>query len=214
MMSPSRLAAWLRQVPHDIEYFVIVLLPTDDDPNKEKSIAQYPGYAEAEKDHVEFAREVLEEIQSHADSTNQVNRYEVRALIKKEVMTSRIVRGIPSPADSLPDPLDINHGPAAANSSAQQLVRTIEALLRVNVQSFGMIQNAWKDILATQAEQIESLRKRESKLADTVLVEISRQNEIDESDINKTRALNKLTDMIEKYAPLVLSNLTGEEIPE
>lgn len=211
MMSPSRLAAWLRQVPRDIEYYCIVLLPTDEDPEKEKPIAQFPAYAEAEKDHVDFATQVLEEIQSHCDTTNQVNRYEVRALIKKETMTSRIVKCVPSPAEMLPDPLDITHGPTAANTSSQQLVRTVEALLRINVQSFGMIQNAWKDILQTQAQQIESLRRREAQLADTVLVEISRQNDMEESDLNKTKALNKLTEMIEKYAPVVLSNLTGDE---
>jgi hypothetical protein len=213
MMSPSRLAAWLKQVPRAIDYYVIVLLPTDEDPEKEKTIAQYPGYAEAEKDHVQFAETLLAEIQSHCDTINQVSRYEVRALQKNETMTSRIVRCVPKDVDTR-DPLRINLGPAEGNNSSQQLVRTIEALLQVNVASFGMIQTAWKEILSTQADQIEALRRRETELANTVLVEISRQNDIEESDINKTRALNKLTDMIEKYVPTILSNLTGEDIPE
>lgn len=215
-MSPSRLAAWLRQ-SHNIDLYVVVLLPVDEDPEKEKIIAQYPGYAESEKDHVDFATTVLDEIQSHCDTAAQVGRYEVRALQKSEISTSRIVRCVPNPSDPTRDPLRINIGPAEGNTSAQQLVRTIEALLQVNVASFGMIQQAWKNILDTQSEQIEALRRRESQLADTVLVEISRQNDIEESDINKTRALNKLTDMIEKYAPLVLQNLTGDvvdDVPE
>lgn len=213
MMSPSRLAAWLRQT-RNIDLFLIVLLPTDEDPEHEKVIAQYPGYAEAEKDHVDFATTVLDEIQSHCDTIAQVGRYEIRACQKSEVTTSRIVRCVPNPTDPTRDPLRINIGPAEGNTSAQQLVRTIEALLQVNVASFGMIQTAWKNILDTQAEQIEALRRRESQLAETVLIEISKQADTEESDLNKTRALNKIGDMIEKYAPVVIANLTGEDVTE
>lgn len=213
MMSPQRLAAWLRQVPKSTETYIVVLLPPDEDPTKEKTIAQFPGYAEADLPHVEFASQVLENIQSHCDGTDHACRYEVRALIHKDVMSSRIVRATPSPEEGgANDPLGIGNNPISANNATQQLVRTIEALLRQQWQSFGMINTAWKEVLMIQAEQIEALRKREAQLADNVLLEIARQADIEESDINKTHALNKLTDMLEKYAPLVVQSITGDEI--
>lgn len=215
MMSPARLAAWLKQVPRNVETYTITLLPQDEDPAKEKVISTYPAFGSNEKTHLEFASEVLGEIQSHCDNNNIVCRYEVRAIAKKEILTSRIVRCTPTPTDQIlaSDPLDINpnQNPISANTATQQLVRTIEALLRTNVQSFGMIQNAWKDVLEIQSQQIDALLKREAQLADSVLVEIAKQGDLEEHELRKSQAFNKLSDMAEKYLPLIVQNLVGDE---
>lgn len=210
MMSASRLTAWLKQVAANVERFEVALLPTDEDPSKEKVICTYPAYQPEDTTHSDFASQVLGEIQSHCDNSNTVGRYDVRALAGKNVLTSRIVRCVPNPSDCLPDPLDINQSPISANSSTQQLVRTIEALLRTNVQSFGMIQNAWKELLEIQALQIGRLQERETKLADNVLLELAKQTELDESELRKDKAIGKLTEMIEKYAPMVVQNFVGD----
>ena len=209
MMSPSRLAAWLRQLPRNVDKYVIIWLPPSDD-SDEKVLATYPSYAESETTHENFAETVLSEVQSHCDTAGSVCRYDIRAIQgEKEVLSSRTVRSVPRSPDELPDPLSISNNPIAANTAMQQMVRMNEAALRLHVQSFGMIQAAWKEILEVQKQQIETLLERETQLANNVLLQLANQSDVEESEIRKSNALNKLTDLLETYAPVVVANIGG-----
>jgi hypothetical protein len=212
MMSVGRLSAWLRSIPREVDTYIIVLLPIGDE--EEKIVATYPAYSEADVPHDQFANQVLAEIQNDCDCNQSVSRYDVRAQSKKTTITSRTVKAIPTPEEQLPDPLGISNSPAGGNNAMSQLVRMNEAALRMLVQSFGTIQKGYKDLLETQRNQIETLLKREAQLADNVLLELAKQADIDESDIRANRAIDKITELVEKYAPAVLNNLPADEVRE
>ena len=212
MMSVTRLSAWLNKLTSDVDTYIIVLLPVGDE--EEKVIATYPAYSSEDMQHEQFAAIVLSEIQNDCDNLQVVCRYDVRALAKKSVLGSRTVKAIPTPEESLPDPLNISCSPTSGNNAMAQMVRMNEAFLRMLVQSWGMTQKGYKELLVIQQEQIQTLLKREAQLADSVLLELAKQNEIDESEIRNNRALDKLATLAEKYAPLVLGNLPVDENPD
>lgn len=205
MMSVNRLSAWLGNIPRDTEEFVLVHLTGED---TEQVVASYPRYDPSKMSHEQFADSVLAEIQSNCDDNECVSRYSIRATCKGRTLGSRTIRAVPSAA--IPDPLQINSSSIAGNTAIQQLVRMNECALRLLVQSWGSVMTGYKSLLTDQRSEIDSLRKRETELANNILVQIAKQAEIDEGEVRQSVAVEKLSNLIEKYVPQIINNFPHE----
>lgn len=214
MMSPTRLVAWLKQVPKDADTFSVVLLPTGDE--EEETVQTWPAYDPNELPHDDFATMVLEEVQVNCDDRERVCSFAVRATAKGNTLTSRNIRAVPNPPEiGEGDVLRINQSVVGGNNAMQQLVRMNEAMLRMLVSSFGSIQKGYNDLLSEQRKQIERMSVRENELANNILIQVAKQADIPESEIRNAQALSKFADLAEKYVPQVIETyLTGDGFGE
>lgn len=213
MMSPNRLVAWLKQLPRNVERFYVVILPVGDEP--EQVIATYNPYLTEEESnddnskHEAFAEQVLHEITEDCNNQEQVTRYDVRAMIGDNVKSKRTVKARPTTDvnDFINDPMNIANSQGAGNNAMQQMVRLNEGMLRMMYQSIGTILEGYRGLLSDQRKQMDEILKRESELANHVLLQIAKESDIEIGETRNSMALAKLTDLAEKIVPHIIQGM-------
>lgn len=147
-----------------------------------------------------FATIVIETAQNHCDQEELVCSYRFRSIAKNEKTISSLRLRV-TPSDEKEDVLGI--GNAQGNSAIQQLVRVIEAQLRIQVASVKTFQEGYRKLIDDQRLEINALRKREEKATEFAFSLIEASTD-DEKEVQKTQLANKLGSVIEKVGEHML----------
>lgn len=151
-----------------------------------------------------FANTVIDRAQAHSDEEDLVCSYRFRSLNKDGKVLSA-VRLNTKPNTKSNDVLGIT--PMEGNSALQQLVRVVEAQLRVQIAMTETFQKTYAELLREQRMEIMSLRKREEKATEFAfnLIEASTD---EEKEVQKTQIVNKLGSVLEKVGEHILGTET------
>jgi sugar-specific transcriptional regulator TrmB len=110
------------------------------------------------------------------------------------------------PSEGPNDPLDI--GSSAAVSSGSQLIRTIEAMIRMTVSMHMNQQRAYQQIIQEQRREITELRSRERDIQSTAHRIMTQQIADIREESPPNPALEKLVALGEKLAPMIIDRVT------
>jgi hypothetical protein len=213
MMSPSRLASWVKRVPKSTVLFELHFISGDDT----SELLQSWNVSEVRADTDSWCEGVLGICQDDCNEQRELeSRYKLIAHSKEKAVASQAIRVKPSEDSSLDDPLGV--GSTAGHSTNAQLVRMNEVMLRMQVGSLKRIFDGYNNLIDVQAKEIASLRRRETEMVEAVQLAAIKQLGLEEDEQRSSVALAKLGTLLEKHAPDFFSKfaqtVTQNGIPE
>jgi hypothetical protein len=205
MMSPNRLARWVRDVYKKTDQFQLYFL-SGDDSSEILQTWDVSEVRETEAGTIAWCEQVLALCQDDCDNEREIDsRYRLIAIKGGAEIGGRVSKHKPS-GDRV-DPLGINGN--AGNNANDQLRRMNEAFLRIHVQSLAGIFEGYKTLLATQAKEITLLREQQREMSEAVQAAAIKSLDLSEDDQRSSVALTKLAGVLEKVAPEFMTSFAA-----
>lgn len=206
-MSPSRLAAWVREALPKAEQFQLYFLSGDD---TRELLQTWETVEVRDSDTEHWCERVLALCQDDCNNERELeSRYRLISIVAGQESGGRVTKHKPTNDRILEDPLSIG-GSGFGNNANDQLRRMNECLLRMYVSSLKGIFDGYKELLSTQSKEISHLREQHREMSEAVQLAAIKTLGLEESEQRSSIAMTKLASVIEKAAPEFMAAFAGK----
>lgn len=196
-MTPSRLAAWLTPIKDKISHVQLYFLSGDETADL---LQTWEITLVCDMGIEAFFTDALTVCQEDCNELREMDsRYKFVALSDEKANSSRVHRCKPTNDAISADPLGI--GANGGNTVIGQLVRMNEAMLRMQIQSWGNVMTGFKQLLLEQRQEINEMRGREREMQVAIQEAVLKSLSVDEGEHRQSVAVDKLVKLAEEHLP-------------